>query len=155
MALRNSDSKTTHRTSTHDGSKVVNFESPYIRFLLLGALILGLVSVASFIITGLTPGASLLIGFNAAALFLCGFDKSVAGSGNMRVPEGVLLAFCLFGGTLGIIAGMCLFRHKIRKTSLIFRVLLILVLQIQVLRSTGFIEAVQDRIEEEDREHSP
>lgn len=128
---------------------MVQHDSPYLRFLLLGILVLGLVSVTARLITGLTPGAALLLGTNAAALFLCGFDKSVAVSGKTRIPESVLLAFCLFGGSVGLIAGMFLCRHKIRKASFIFCVLLILVLQIQILRSTGFIEAVQGRTEEE------
>ena len=151
MALKNSDPRTTHRSSTHNSSKTEH-DSPYLRFLLLGTLVLGLVSVVARLGAGLHPGVALLIGINCAALFLCGFDKSIAGSGKTRIPEGVLLAFCLFGGTVGLILGVFLFRHKIRKASFIFSLLLILVVQIQILRSTGFIEAVQGRAAEEEIE---
>jgi uncharacterized membrane protein YsdA (DUF1294 family) len=152
MAKKNSDRRITYSSSTHDGSKPVETDSPYLRFLLLGAFVLGLFSVVARLGTGLNPEAALLIGINGAALFLCGFDKSVAVSGKTRIPEGVLLAFCLFGGTVGLISGMCLFRHKTRKASFIFSLLIILVVQIQILRSTGFIEAVQGRAAEEEIE---
>jgi uncharacterized membrane protein YsdA (DUF1294 family) len=152
MALNNSDRRTTHRNSANDGSKVVEHDSPYIRFLLLSTLVLGLVSVVARLGAGLQAGAALLIGINCAAFFLCGFDKSIAGSDKTRIPEVILLSFCLFGGTVGFILGMCLFRHKTRKASFIFSLLIILVVQIQILRSTGFVEAVQGRAAEEEIE---
>jgi uncharacterized membrane protein YsdA (DUF1294 family) len=151
MAPKNSDRRTPQGSSPNNDSKVEH-DSPYLRFLLLGTLFLGLGSIVARLGVGLNPEAALLIGINCAALFLCGFDKSVAISGKTRVPEGVLLAFCLFGGTVGLISGMCLFRHKTRKASFIFILLLILVVQIQILRSTGFIEAVQGRTSYEEIE---
>ena len=44
-----------------------------------------------------------------------GYDKWVAGSGRMRVPERVLLGLALVGGTVGAVAGMFVFRHKTAK----------------------------------------
>jgi uncharacterized membrane protein YsdA (DUF1294 family) len=151
MAPKYSDRRIIHSSNTHNSSKVED-DSPYLRFLLLGTLVLGLVSVIARLGAGLHPGAALLIGINGAALFLCGFDKSVAVSGKTRIPEVILLAFCLFGGSVGLILGMFLFRHKTRKGSFILSLLLILVVQIQILRSTGFIEAVQGRAAEEEIE---
>ena len=47
------------------------------------------------------------------------------------MPEAVLLALTLFGGTIGAILGMLVFRHKTAKRS--FQVKLGLVIVVQVL----------------------
>lgn len=46
------------------------------------------------------------------ALILYGSDKSKAKKHKWRTPESVLLSFGFFGGALGALAGMKLFRHK-------------------------------------------
>ena len=45
-------------------------------------------------------------------LVLYGVDKRKARRQKRRVPEKVLLGFGFFGGALGGLAGMCLFKHK-------------------------------------------
>ena len=45
-----------------------------------------------------------------------GFDKYRARTHQWRVPERWLFALTLAGGSLGALAGMVFFRHKIRKT---------------------------------------
>lgn len=42
-------------------------------------------------------------------------DKSKSVKGKWRVSEKALMGIALLGGALGMIAGMILFRHKIRK----------------------------------------
>ena len=49
-----------------------------------------------------------------------GADKRAAIKGNWRTPERVLLSLSFFGGAVGGILGMLLFRHKIRKAKFIF-----------------------------------
>lgn len=45
-----------------------------------------------------------------------GFDKYRASAHQWRVPERLLLSLTFVGGAFGAMAGMTLFRHKIRKT---------------------------------------
>lgn len=47
-------------------------------------------------------------------LLLYGIDKLKAKLGAWRIPERVLLGFAFFGGGLGALLGMNLFRHKTR-----------------------------------------
>jgi len=47
---------------------------------------------------------------------LFGYDKFQAKRNGWRIPERVLLGLTLFGGGIGGLAGMLLFRHKTRKT---------------------------------------
>jgi uncharacterized membrane protein YsdA (DUF1294 family) len=58
-----------------------------------------------------------LAAINLVTLIAYGYDKSIAGSKRMRVPETVLLALGAVGGTLGALLGMFVFRHKTIKTS--------------------------------------
>ena len=58
-----------------------------------------------------------LAAVNLAAFFTFGYDKFIAGSMQIRVPEKVLLALVFFGGPAGALAGMVIFHHKTVKTS--------------------------------------
>lgn len=121
----------------------VSDENPYIRFLVLGIIVLGVISVVARLGAELSPFPALLLGINGAALFLCGFDKSLAGTAKTRVPEKVLLLFGLLGGSPGLVTGMFFFRHKTKKSSFIFGLLIILVIHILLLQETGFVEAIK------------
>jgi uncharacterized membrane protein YsdA (DUF1294 family) len=79
------------------------------------------------------PVQSWLIAVTLVALVVFGYDKAIAGSGRMRIPEKVLLALCASGGTLGVLVGMRLFRHKTCKISFISKLLVILTAQAAVL----------------------
>jgi uncharacterized membrane protein YsdA (DUF1294 family) len=57
------------------------------------------------------------VGVNAATFLLYAYDKAVAGRGRLRVPEAVLHALAIVGGTFGGLIGQRLFRHKISKAS--------------------------------------
>ena len=59
------------------------------------------------------------------------FDKSIAGSDRVRVPERVLLLLALAGGSLGAIIGMYFVgeHHKTSKTSFMLPFFAILVVQ--------------------------
>ncbi|MCA3270303.1 MAG: DUF1294 domain-containing protein [Alphaproteobacteria bacterium] len=71
----------------------------------------------------------LLAGVNALAFLLMMADKRAARAQAGRVPERVLLLLALFGGAVGIIAGMRLLRHKTRKAAFYLPVWGILLLQ--------------------------
>ena len=48
------------------------------------------------------------------AFFLYASDKAKAKRGKWRIPEKVLLLLSFFGGAVGGLSGMLLFRHKTR-----------------------------------------
>ena len=51
---------------------------------------------------------------SVAALIAYGADKWKAKRGKWRIPEKVLLRLSFFGGAVGGLSGMLLFRHKTR-----------------------------------------
>ena len=57
----------------------------------------------------------LAIPLNILTFLLFGYDKLQAKQGGWRIPERVLLGLSLFGGGIGALAGMKVFRHKTRK----------------------------------------
>lgn len=75
-----------------------------------------------------------LIGINAATFFLCASDKSNSSKDKERIPEAVFYILSLIGGSLGMILGMGLLRHKTRKAS--FQ---IVVFSIAVMQAVIFI----------------
>lgn len=70
-----------------------------------------------------------LAALNLLGFFLMGWDKRRARTGRRRVPERVLFAVALLGGSLGVLAGIHAFRHKTRRPSFSLGVPLILLLQ--------------------------
>ena len=80
----------------------------FILFLLAAAGLAGLLAWA-----GLHWLWAALAGLNAATLLCFGYDKHQAIMKGRRVPERVLHALTLLGGTVGAALGMVIFRHKI------------------------------------------
>jgi uncharacterized membrane protein YsdA (DUF1294 family) len=70
-----------------------------------------------------------LAALNVITFLVYGFDKWMAGGRARRVPEAVLWALALVGGSAGALLGMQFFRHKTRKVSFQFVLALILLLQ--------------------------
>lgn len=67
---------------------------------------------------------------NLAGLISMGLDKKRAKEGAWRIPERTLFLIAIFGGSLGSILGMQLFRHKTRHKAFVLGMPLILVIQI-------------------------
>ena len=74
-----------------------------------------------------------LVLVNAAALALMLADKKKARRGAWRIPEATLLGIAVFGGSIGAIIGMYLFRHKTRHMKFSLGLPLILAVQIVFL----------------------
>jgi len=55
------------------------------------------------------------IPLNSISFLLFGYDKFQAKQDGWRIPEKVLLGLSLFGGGIGSLAGMIVFRHKTRR----------------------------------------
>lgn len=72
----------------------------------------------------------ILIAINIITFALYGLDKKLAKEGKWRIPERDLLVFPLFGGSIGGIAGMLIFRHKTKHNKFRYGLPIILVLQI-------------------------
>ena len=71
-----------------------------------------------------------LLFVNICAVVLYGWDKFCARQGWRRTPEKVLLLLALFGGTIGAMAAMAIFRHKTRHLKFRYGVPVIFILQI-------------------------
>ena len=67
---------------------------------------------------------------NLFTLAVYGFDKYQAKVHRERIPEAALIGLALVGGSIGALAGMKLFRHKIRKRKFSIGVPVILAVQI-------------------------
>ena len=66
----------------------------------------------------------------AVTFFVYGADKKKAARGQWRIPESMLLALALAGGSIGALLAMRVFHHKTRKPKFSVGVPIILVLQI-------------------------
>lgn len=66
---------------------------------------------------------------NLVTWILYGVDKRKAIKGAWRIPEKTLILSAVIGGSVGALAGMMMFRHKIRKVKFIVGVPVIFVIQ--------------------------
>ena len=67
---------------------------------------------------------------NAITFAVAGSDKYLAVNGKFRIAEKTLFTLAFFGGSVGLLLAMLIFRHKISKGSFIVKFAGILVLQI-------------------------
>lgn len=74
-----------------------------------------------------------LLIINALAFLFMLADKKKARLGLRRIPERVLFLTAWLGGSLGILAGMLLFRHKTRHGKFVLGVPAILAIQFLIL----------------------
>lgn len=81
------------------------------------------------------PMKILLIHFlivNSFTFLAAGYDKYLAVKNKRRIPEKTLFVLGLFGGTVGLLLAMVIFRHKTSKPSFIVKFCGILFLQVIV-----------------------
>ena len=78
------------------------------------------------------------LGINLASYMTFARDKHYAIKGMRRVPERTLLKLAVVGGTVGILIGQKLLRHKTRKEPFRTELLLISALQVIALAAVGF-----------------
>ena len=70
-----------------------------------------------------------LILVNVLGLVIMHLDKNKARRGQWRSPENTLLAIAILGGSIGILLGMQLFRHKTKKLKFVMGIPVILAVQ--------------------------
>ncbi len=82
--------------------------------------------------------ASYVVVINIVGFILMGVDKRRAKKEKWRIPERTLILVAVFFGSVGILAGMFLFRHKTRKRRFSIGIPLILILQLLLLAFVSF-----------------
>jgi uncharacterized membrane protein YsdA (DUF1294 family) len=100
-----------------------------------GVIFFALAILLTVILARVVPDwvVSWIVAVSAITLLAFGYDKGIAGSSAMRVPEKVLLALTAAGGTLGALVGMQAFHHKTVKETFRRKFWLVVVAQIAVL----------------------
>lgn len=103
-------------------------------------LFIVVILAAGYFWLGLTvdPLYSWLAAVNLVTFLTYGYDKMIAGSSIMRVPEKVLLILALAGGTIGALLGMYIFRHKTSKQEFKNKFLLVLLIQAVLIAAYYF-----------------
>lgn len=70
---------------------------------------------------------------NGFTFLITGYDKYLAIKNKRRIPEKMLFAFALFGGSAGLLLAMLIFKHKTSKSSFIVKFSAIFLIQIMVV----------------------
>lgn len=70
---------------------------------------------------------------NTIEFFLAGYDKYLAVKHKRRIPENTLFLIAFFGGSIGLLLAMLLFRHKTSKSSFIIKYSTIVFIQIAIV----------------------
>lgn len=111
--------------------------NPRLYFSLFAALLF-IGSILGFTIATTLPWTVIIAISLSVTGFACmGFDKSLARSQSLRVPELVLLTIALLGGSAGVFFGIHFFKHKTRKAYFQFMLLLIFSAQLYLIRLFG------------------
>lgn len=71
-----------------------------------------------------------LLGINLLTFLVYGLDKRKARRGKWRIPEATLLLLAVFGGSIGALLGMSVFRHKTKHKKFLIGLPLILIAQV-------------------------
>ena len=79
------------------------------------------------------PAGIYFVIINIVSFVVYGCDKYKARRGKLRISERSLLMLALFGGSIGALLGMHLFRHKTRKIKFVLGIPLIIVVQCVVI----------------------
>lgn len=74
-----------------------------------------------------------LIFINLFGMFIMFYDKKKAEHRQWRVPEAHLFGVAVIFGSLGILMGMFLFRHKTKHAKFLIGIPAILIIQIYIL----------------------
>ncbi|MBQ6129327.1 MAG: DUF1294 domain-containing protein [Lachnospiraceae bacterium] len=83
---------------------------------------------------------------NLAGFVSMAVDKSKARRNKWRIPEATLFLFAIFGGSLGCLLGMRIFRHKTQKPKFYIGIPAILGIQLLILIWFLFLAPLRFRI---------
>ena len=74
---------------------------------------------------------------NLVAFLMCYIDKKRAKAGAARISEAELYIIALLGGSIGLLIGMKVFRHKTRKSKFQFFLAIVIILQLIILTTAS------------------
>ena len=94
-----------------------NRRSPYRFFGILFGILLLLLLTIGFFFNWANLWILYLLAVNVVIIIAYGYDKQIAASSRMRVPEKILHLLALVGGSPGAFGAQQVFRHKTRKPS--------------------------------------
>lgn len=86
------------------------------------------------------------VAINLAGFFSMAIDKRKARRNKWRIPEATLFLFAIFGGSLGSIIGMQVFRHKTEKPKFYIGIPIILGVQALIVIYLLFLAPLSFRI---------
>ncbi|WP_449397858.1 DUF1294 domain-containing protein [Chryseobacterium wanjuense] len=72
----------------------------------------------------------LLLAINFFSFVVFGLDKRKSMKHQKRIAENTLLLISFFGGTVGAVLGMLIFRHKVSKTSFLLKFGFVVLVQV-------------------------
>lgn len=70
---------------------------------------------------------------NSFTFLVAGYDKYLAVKNKRRIPEKTLFRLGIFGGSVGLLFAMVIFRHKTSKPSFIVKFCGIFLIQIMIV----------------------
>jgi len=114
------------------GTNKKKYTSPYIIFGTLAAII-----VLTFMFylnrLDLPYFISYLLAINISVFLFYGYDKLIAGSTLLRIPEKILHSIAILGGSPSALLAQKLFRHKTAKKSFLIIYWGIVIIQIAII----------------------
>lgn len=112
----------------------LQWHDPYRRFSWLSLIgVLLLLGLIKFLFRELDWLLALIGAVNLVTFWAYGYDKAIAGSDRMRIPERILLWLAFLGGSFGAVMGMWLFRHKTAKGSFRIKFAVVILLQLTLV----------------------
>ena len=87
-----------------------------------------------------------IICVNLLGLIYFFIDKQKAKRQSWRTPEATLFTIAIFGGSIGCLLGMYLFRHKTQKPAFFIGMPVILILQVLLVLIALFIIPIEFKI---------
>ena len=109
-------------------------------YLFYGLLSCGIIFLTAYLLWGYANTSlvvSGLLAINVAAFVCMGLDKSLARAHAMRIPETILYLLALLGGSMGILVSIHIFKHKTRKATFQFVLLMVVAIQLAFVRIVG------------------
>lgn len=74
-----------------------------------------------------------LLSISVVAFYLFARDKKLASRQQWRIPESRLLLVSLFGGSVGSVLAMLMFRHKTSKPSFLLKFVFVVIAQVALV----------------------
>ena len=97
------------------------------------SLIIAIIITLILFIKHINIISSYIIAINIVTFFLYGYDKHIAGSNQLRVPEQILHWLAFAGGSFSALLAQKIFRHKTQKDKFQSDFWLIVIVQIVII----------------------